>query len=367
MGIKPPKFVESKFPLHKCTNENLGCGIELEIENVGEYERALLMIDPSVWGVVEDGSLRPQRLSWEFVSLPMKMSSLLAELEQFFSKNQFNEAHYSDRTSIHVHTNVLDFTPKQLATLCLVYTVVEDILFEFTNHYNKGNRESYYRDTNIYCIPWTQCRMNYEFVRQLFKSTKKATQGWQKYTALNLLPICEHGTVEWRHMHGTNDFDKLSKWLNIIGCIMQFSKERDFDDVSKVIISLNDTSAYQQFFNQIFGLTLEYTDEYARRMAEGVLSAKYSLINRNKKEETVEETQNNLDWLRAGLFERQQMQADFNAPQAFRRVGRNPVPIPAVQQPAIARLHMEAQEWPAAAPFMIMDEIQQANNEEDDE
>lgn len=289
LGVKFPTVAKSSLPVPICINPDLVVGMELEIENVGSSDTAEDMINPSIWRFTEDGSLRPQRLSWEFISNPLRMNSMIAELEHFFTKNQFNDHNYSDRTSVHVHANVTDFTQAQLATLCLAYTVFEDVLFEFVNHFNQREEQGYCRDTNIYCIPWTQCRMNAEFVRQLFANTNSAVKVWQKYTALNLLPIREHGTVEWRHMHGTNDLVKLKKWLNIIGAIMLFAKKTDFEDMEKTLQTLNDTSMYQQFFQTVLGDLLPFDDAYARGMSEGVTNAKFALMNKDKKEKKLSE------------------------------------------------------------------------------
>lgn len=280
---RPVVTVESVLPKVECTNPDLIVGLELEIEDV----RFGLNYNENMWRMDRDGSLRPAEYSFEFISLPMKLSGALAELGDFFKKNNFKDRlkHYSDRTSVHVHTNVLDFTQEQVATLALVYTVMEHPLFEFINKTDAIDEYGYSRDTNIYCIPWTQCRMSGEFVGSLFANPRSTVKAWQKYTALNLLPIASQGTVEWRHMHGTNNMEKLSKWLNIIGAIMRFSKETDFKDVEKTILTLNDTSAYQQFFDAVLKGTLTYDAQYARQMSNGVICAKYALINKDKKKE----------------------------------------------------------------------------------
>jgi hypothetical protein len=283
-GLNLPTLVMSKLAALEATNGTLICGAELEIENTPYGDRWYRdNINRGVWQVERDGSLRPQDNSFEFISMPMVLGSLLAEMEAFFNKTKFTmENNYSDRTSVHLHTNVTDYTQEQLATLALTYTVVEDVLFRFVNHYNAPTPDGYSRDTNLYCIPWNQCRMNFGLVNKLFANPGGALKNWQKYTALNLLPVISQGTVEWRHMHGTNDMDKLRKWFDMIGSIMLFAKTADFNDVVKTVYVLNDTSAYQQFFNGVFQGTLPYTEDYQVALAEGVINAKYSLVSWEK-------------------------------------------------------------------------------------
>lgn len=283
-GLGIPKPFKSKQNPDKTSNDDLMVGIELEIENLTRgYDHYLQQGHP-FWSVVEDGSLRPRGQSWEFVSVPANLGTALAELRVLLEKLRVDDRNYTDRCSVHVHTNVLNFNQQQVASLALVYPVFEMVLFQYVNHFKAPDEQGYCRDTNLYCIPWSDCRMNRNFVEKFFRYPEEFTQrrgvhNWQKYTALNFLPISQHGTVEWRHMHGTADMEKLTTWLNVIGAIMKFCHDSPFDDIVKTIKVLNDVSTYQQFFTAVLGGTLPYHEQYRRSMAEGVINAKYSLVN----------------------------------------------------------------------------------------
>jgi hypothetical protein len=286
-GIKQPAPYKSKQNPDKTNNDSLLCGLELEVEHLPNGHAWYMDNAGNFWSVVEDGSLRPRGEAWEFVSRPATLGVALAELRHILEKMKWDERNYSDRCSVHVHTNVLDMTQAQVANLALVYPVIEAVLFQFVNHYKCKDKQGYCRDTNLYCIPWSDCRMNRNFIEKFFANPAMlvpdrrglGTRAWEKYTALNFKPIGEHGTVEWRHMHGTADMEKLTKWLNMIGSIMKFCKEQEFMDIVKTIKVLNDVSTYQQFFQSVLGGNLEYKEEYRAPMAEGVVNAKYSLIN----------------------------------------------------------------------------------------
>ncbi len=250
-------------------------GVEIETEEVrataGDYQSML----GRLWNVKTDGSLRGA--AFEFVSRPCAIKSLIPELEVFYKKTQFTEANYSDRCSVHVHTNVLDMTPDQLASLCLLYSVMEEVLFKFVNTYEVGNRVPS-RDTNLYCVPWSQCRMNYGVVNKLFTLDGLGLRNWQKYTALNLLPVRNIGTVEWRHMHGTANVKKLSIWINMIDSLLTYAKKTELGGLIEIIKDLNNHSLYQQFYEATLGNALPYQQEYADALYQGVINAKYSLI-----------------------------------------------------------------------------------------
>jgi hypothetical protein len=289
--IKAPVQFKSVLKAADCSNKELVMGVELEVENTRDLDHYASGQLSGAWMFERDGSLRGGRggEAYEFISKPLQMQFLLPELQKFFEYTKFDESNYSDRCSVHVHTNVTDFTQDMLASLSMVYTVVEDVLFQYVNHHAAPTMDGYNRDTNLYCIPWNQCRMNHRLVEKLFGNSHAHLARWQKYTALNLLPITTQGTVEWRHMHGTADMEKLTTWLNLIGSIMWYARRTQLDDVIKTILTLNDTSAYRQFFLDVTKGYLEYKEEYQGPLAEGVINAKYGLFDWDRSKKPVEE------------------------------------------------------------------------------
>lgn len=279
-GRKPPKAWKYKETMD-CTYPDLIVGLELEVENCRMSAAAYIDIgSPLGIDVKGDGSLRVinGREPYEFITKPMMMQNALPILNTFFDKTKFDEENYSDRCSIHVHANCCDMTLDQVSAVGLIYTVVEPILFEFVNQ-RPGNKDGWSRDTNIYCVPWNQCRDHLNLVYNFAKNPGMPVRHWQKYTALNLLPLARFGTMEWRHMHGTSDMKKITQWLNIIGAIYKHAKITDFETLVKDIQGLNSVSHYGQFFNTVLGGQLPYTDVYKKAMEEGCILAKYSMIN----------------------------------------------------------------------------------------
>lgn len=275
-------FASSQVPIN-IPNPGLFIGLELEIECLYDGYDYYLQTAGKPWNVVEDGSLRPAGRAWEFVSKPMPIAYAASELSALLTRLKVREdENYSDRTSVHVHANVQDYTQEQLATLCLVYNCLEDVLFRYVNHHMVDTDKFPYgmcRDTNIYCVPWSQCRMNSRLIEKLIFTPGEVPRNWQKYSALNLIPVQTQGTVEWRHMHGTCNIEKLNTWLAIISSIMLYAKRTPFEEVVQQLKVLNDVSAYQQFFQNVLSGQLPYSDDYRELLAEGCINAKYSLIN----------------------------------------------------------------------------------------
>lgn len=252
-------------------------GMEVEVENCKNYIENYQETLAPAWGVTTDGSLRStsKGSGLEFVSVPLTYTQLVQAVKTLFDKTGFDDSNFTDRCSIHVHANVTDFTPGNLAALALYYQIVEDILFDFVGQH---------RDSNIYCIPWSQCRMSHDLVTAILGNEAiYSFKGWQKYTALNLSPILTQGTVEFRHMHGTANQDKIFSWITILNNLISLAKKSEGEEAINRVKSLSMDKDYRALFKSIFGEILLYDDKYRGLLDDGIVNAKYSMISLNKK------------------------------------------------------------------------------------
>lgn len=253
-------------------------GAELEIENTDAISTT------SGFRAVEDGSLR--NFGREYISSPMTYSNLVWCLDQFFAKNKIRSimesegvfaqnSNYSERTSIHVHTNCQDLTMDQLATLCMVYETFERVLFGFV-----GN----HRDKNIFCVPWYETNLSHQAVLSIKENNLPKLKMWQKYTALNLLPLFNQGTIEWRHLHGTSDVELIKTWLRLIGWIYVAAMNHQFEDLQQQLTGLNTTSQYDRVLDMVFRDDADALrlPGYQFELECGVLDMKYTLMRPQK-------------------------------------------------------------------------------------
>jgi hypothetical protein len=253
-------------PLPFVSCPTLFYGVELEIESV---------MDPDAWVVPgfhheEDGSLRNS--GREFITKPMTLSNLAYGLDLFKTKSGVTDKNYSERTSIHVHTNARNLTLEQIQTILVLYQLFERMLFRFA-----GND----RDKNIFCVPWNQTLLNHKIMEG---SALPKFKAWQKYTALNLLPLLTQGTLEWRHMPGHCDFKKLVDWCNIIGCFFAWVQDNSLEDTINQVIALNTNSEYEAVFGQCFGplAGLLWGPSSRELLEEGVLDVKLTILTRDQ-------------------------------------------------------------------------------------
>ena len=295
-GVGKPATKKYAKAVEGCVSPGLIIGVELETENVNmSGDSAGKTAKPYNIFVETDGSLRG--VAYEFISYPMRTDHCLAALTDFFTATKFGPENYTDRTSVHVHVNCTDMEMEQISSLALLYTVFEEIIFEFVGAH---------RDSNIYCIPWNQCRQHLDLINKFLGDSGSVLKRWNKYTALNLIPLSRQGTVEFRQMHGTADMAKLSLWINLIGSLFKWAKTYELKALINELKELNSNSQYEAFFNKIVSSLLPYNEVYREKLEQGVILAKYSLVSmeikRTKpsaKAVQVEEPMD--DWLQAAL------------------------------------------------------------------
>lgn len=264
-GIIIPKAASYKgAPITKEVDAKLLFGVELEIENTRQNEWKYQNFIGK-----EDGSLRNN--GFEYVTSPMTYNNTVYGLQGFFTKYKITSSNYSERCSVHVHTNCLDLTWNQLSTILLLYQVYERVLYRFIGHE---------RDNNIFSVPWHQTVLTYQLAAKLKKTPTTIAGEWQKYTGLNLLRLQDLGTLEWRHMQGNCDVDYIATWLRIISRMFVWARTHTLEETEKMLTELNTTSAYADSLYAVFQDETEHliTGDYKDDLERGVLALKFSFV-----------------------------------------------------------------------------------------
>jgi len=227
-------------------------GIEVEVENLPTYP-----VYNRMWKVTEDGSLRND--GREFISVPIKGTMIEYAVKRLFTDLKKYPYKFTKRCSIHVHMNARTMTASQVLGMMLVYLVMEKTLFRFIGE----NREN-----NIHCVPLRESNITWMFTQIL--NGKATSNSWMKYTAVNLVPLQGKGTIEFRHMHGTDDVKKILTWINLLLKIKLFCYKRTFESVRDEIMELNTNSDYLGFFSRVFEEYAPILVANSKEMEEGV-------------------------------------------------------------------------------------------------
>lgn len=215
-------------------------GVEIEVENV-----AIPDTDPTIWTVIEDGSLRNN--GFEFVTVPCTYDELTQGVEKFFVWFSQHNYQASIRTSTHVHYNVLNYDTAELAAALTVYSLMEPLLFRYCGQI---------REENIYCVPWYRAPQEARYVRALVEGRMSLVDLSCKYSALYLEPLLRFGTVEFRHAPVFTDAYSTMQWVDMVRAVM--TEGRKFANGEEVINTYDDMGV-DRFVARIFGSELMET------------------------------------------------------------------------------------------------------------
>lgn len=202
--------------------EGIHFGVECEVEG-----RKLPAVVSDEWRVEQDGSLR-DGLEYVFDG-PLKPAAAKKALKTLFKKFEEHKTmlDYSFRTSTHVHANVRDMEIKHVLNAVFLYILVEDLFTNFCAENRRGNR---------FCLRFKDAQWLYTVVSQMAQNIHAGNepraivgvdQNTVKYSALNLYTLQKYGTLEFRTLEGTNDYNKIVMWMDTIQRLLEVSKEFD--------------------------------------------------------------------------------------------------------------------------------------------
>lgn len=255
----------------KSIKSNILCGVEIEVENVKNINLNSLTDYPG-FSLEDDHSLR--NYGMEIKTLPINCALMPGAISKIL--NVLGEkADFSPRTSIHFHLDVTKLDLSQLNNILATYVVFEKCLFQFVAPSRNGS---------IFCLPIHETDILFS------KDITYLIHEWKKYSALNLKTVESFGTIEFRHLEGTKDFNKIYNWFKIILAIYDFgSKEKSSEALLEKIYALNSNSQYFEFANEVFGdLLTNLSSNLWDNMEKGVKILKMLKQNSYVKQEVYE-------------------------------------------------------------------------------
>jgi hypothetical protein len=186
-------------------NSPLFVGLECEVESVARPSEG-----SHRFRVTTDGSLRNHGV--EFISDPTPITEIVDDFTLLHRVAEFRDlsAKFSPRTSIHVHVNCSNLSLLETRNIVYMYALFEEFFFLLVD----SSRRS-----NIHCVPLTETYLPVYYKSELTHLISR----WHKYTALNIKPLCELGTIEFRHMQGHDDPELLKTWLGTINRLVSMA------------------------------------------------------------------------------------------------------------------------------------------------
>lgn len=188
-------------------------GLELEIEGTGLPSS----IPGGMWAVKRDGSLRDGGLEYVF-SQPLgsvNTKEALAALDKHFTDVGAKPS-YSFRTSTHCHVNVSNLGMDQVKAIVALWTLFDEEYINFCARSRKANR---------FCLAVKDADGVVEQVRSFFVKNSIPNRDRGKYSAMNLCTLSQFGTLEFRCLEGTNDWDRIFTWVRALLALRKAGKE----------------------------------------------------------------------------------------------------------------------------------------------
>jgi hypothetical protein len=246
-------------------------GIEIEVEGArlpkGEPPYNYL---GDFWQYKRDGSLRGEDSGEYVYQKPFEFDQVDASLDDLWKR--FKDANtrldVSNRTSVHVHLNVLPFYQNRLVSLMALWFTFEEILSHWCGDTRVGN---------LFCV---RAKDGPAIITQLKNFVERKGQynlnaDALHYSAFNVGAIFEFGSVETRTLRGVTEPETVKEWVRILRRLYEYS-DRYTDP--RGLVEAFSMEGPMDFFRLVFGDQAEvilkgvnFTDEQFRlSLYEGI-------------------------------------------------------------------------------------------------
>lgn len=249
--------------LGKQYKEDRIVGAELEVESNSK----LPVINSGTWNTVSDPSLRTG-MAKEYVlrsPIPYKgVDTALFNLLRSLNDKELSEPiKDAPTTSWHIHLNALGLTPNQLMTRIFMYWLLEPILIKHCGTV---------REHNTFCLQLKDATRNTNtFDTTFFNGFISAPRnvfgaaGFNqrfRYMAQNYTALAKFGSVEYRAMRGTLEYDEIKPWTDALTKMWQFKEFRNPSELlsffyDKGLLALFDRVINEPTFHKYYTKDME--------------------------------------------------------------------------------------------------------------
>jgi len=234
-------------------------GVEMEVENFKLTPLNTKKLLPN-WDMhTDEHSIRNSPM--ELVTRGgLVGEDLLNEIKLFCdvaNKHKFSEGY--PRAGLHLHLDVTDMNGNnstEMLNMMSAYMLFEDAVFGFAGDWRK---------TCGFCDSWLGSQHDYPSLAALlvgwedWEPARMDSQTFSKYQALNFLPLLRFGTLEFRHMPMTLDYDRIVDWINICLCFKRFGLQ-----TNRTATDILMQDGPEALINAVFGGYRTIVDQYIK-------------------------------------------------------------------------------------------------------
>lgn len=235
--------------VHELTGRRLvrgDVGIEIETEAKNPY--AVPAIEG--WMSKGDGSLR--NFGVEYITqgaIPIdEVDKYIDNWRDGLGKIWERLDKTSHSTSVHVHSNVSQFTVTELVNFFCLATLFENVLCEFSGVDRKGN---------LFCLRTKDAETKINSIIAAIKSAqsqnyilRSLSPGNYKYCGINTETVKSFNSLEFRMMRGEMEPDIIKKWVKAIHNISVYSRKFE---CPKAILKVAKEKGVMHLYSECFG------------------------------------------------------------------------------------------------------------------
>lgn len=219
-------------------------GVEVEALHVLEYRspRVMTVSEGSLRGMGRELIFTQPMFGVDVIKALDEMQDILQPIVELYGEEDV----FNVNTSAHVHIDVRDMDYDHLASFIQYWVMFEKAVF---TAYSPN------RWDNNFCVPMSK---GHESLRQAQSLYRSLIEGYShldlepgnRYCAMNLSSILEHGSVEFRIFNGTYKKEVLLKYINLLLSIKKKAMEEG-DNSLRPYINLKGR-ALQPVIDEIF-------------------------------------------------------------------------------------------------------------------
>lgn len=215
-------------------------GLEIEVE--GEN---LPFVNDEYWRTEHDGSLKTAEAFEYVLKEPVSFTKIRGVVDSLDEqlKGHGSVVLNSERAGVHVHINVQQDTIASLGSFICLYYLFETALLNFCGQKRAGN---------LFCLRLRDADAPIDYVLAMLRSKSFGILHTDKirYGSLNLKALPQYGSLEFRGMRSTNDFNEIKTWIHLLLSLRKFARSLDKpSDIPELLKRLGPAA----FTEQVFG------------------------------------------------------------------------------------------------------------------
>lgn len=227
------------LPEARLTDGDLG--IESEVEGFNLPQQV------TGFHATHDGSLRGEALEYVFKKPEsIERADKLVKMLCLKLNTKNSQARITERCGIHVHVNVQNLDVKEMWNFVTLYYLYEEMLV----HYCGKEREG-----SLFCLRAKDTDWIIDYLVQAAtvnprRMARLFNTDMLRYSALNFKALYQYGSLEFRSMRGSDDFDVIKPWYTILVQLRDHAKQ--YDSPLHVLETFN-RYGDEQFTRLVFG------------------------------------------------------------------------------------------------------------------